>query len=341
MNKSKKVLTIVLAFIMVLSLVPIQVDAAKKVKLNKSKLSLNVGKSYTLKLKNNKRKVKWSSSKKKIATVTKKGKVTAKKTGNCNITAKVGKKKYVCKVTVKNKKSIVPNTNNNNSNANTTPQMSPTPTPVPTPDPSPTPSERKLIYDYSQEAPYIANYDEFKFNSFRMWLCPFLFYGEGIYKSEDYRGKKLHYELTIKNSGERDLPVLDICFNYTSPTVYPTVFRVHDPADDTYGDPTPPDPADYPMIDEYEGEEWLVTYEEALEEYNQEKAVTLLEQPIKKGQIYTYSFDFTIPSYAINGDMDTDFNCPYPIMMYISNCKDINPYISGDEITILGLKIYE
>jgi len=83
---------------------PLQVNAAKKVKLNKRKLSLYVGKSYTLKLKNNKKKVKWSSSKKKVATVSKKGKVKAKKKGTCRITAKVGKKKYVCKVTVKKKK---------------------------------------------------------------------------------------------------------------------------------------------------------------------------------------------------------------------------------------------
>ncbi len=75
----------------------------KKVKLNKTKLTLKVGKTYKLKVKNIKAKVKvkWSSSKKKIATVNKKGKVTAKKKGTAKITAKVKKKRYVCKVTVK------------------------------------------------------------------------------------------------------------------------------------------------------------------------------------------------------------------------------------------------
>ena len=56
-----------------------QTDAKAKVKLNKKKLVLTVGKKAKLKVKGTKKKVKWSSSKKKIATVTKKGVVKAKK----------------------------------------------------------------------------------------------------------------------------------------------------------------------------------------------------------------------------------------------------------------------
>ena len=74
---------------------------AAKVKLSKTKLSLYVKKTATLKLKGAK-KVTWSSSNKKVATVTKKGKVTAVKKGTATITAKAGKKKYKCKVTVLN-----------------------------------------------------------------------------------------------------------------------------------------------------------------------------------------------------------------------------------------------
>ena len=44
--------------------------------------------------------MKWSSSKKKVVSVTSKGKVTAKKKGNAVITAKVGSKKYRCKIKV-------------------------------------------------------------------------------------------------------------------------------------------------------------------------------------------------------------------------------------------------
>lgn len=80
------------------------IDAAKKVAISKKTLKLTVGKSATLTVKNlskaKKKKLKWSSSKKKVATVNKKGKVTAKKVGNAKITAKVGKKKYTCKVKV-------------------------------------------------------------------------------------------------------------------------------------------------------------------------------------------------------------------------------------------------
>lgn len=72
-----------------------------KVKINKTKATLNKGKKVTLKITGTKSKVKWSTNKKSIATVTQKGVVTAKKKGTVTITAKVGKKKYTCKVTVK------------------------------------------------------------------------------------------------------------------------------------------------------------------------------------------------------------------------------------------------
>ncbi len=78
----------------------------KKPKLNKTKVTLFKGKTVKLKVKNTKKKVKWSSNKKKIATVNRKGKVTAKKAGVAKITAKVGKKKLTCKVTVKEKKEV-------------------------------------------------------------------------------------------------------------------------------------------------------------------------------------------------------------------------------------------
>lgn len=45
--------------------------------------------------------IKWNSSKKAVAAVTSKGKVTAKKAGTAKITATVNKKSYSCTVTVK------------------------------------------------------------------------------------------------------------------------------------------------------------------------------------------------------------------------------------------------
>ena len=76
------------------------VSAATKVKLNKTKVTVTVGRSVKLKVKGTKVKVKWLTSNKKVAVV-KKGKVTGKKAGKAVITAKVGKKAYKCKVTVK------------------------------------------------------------------------------------------------------------------------------------------------------------------------------------------------------------------------------------------------
>ena len=47
------------------------------------------------------RKVTWSSSAPSVASVNKKGKITARRTGKATITAKVNGVKYKCKVTVK------------------------------------------------------------------------------------------------------------------------------------------------------------------------------------------------------------------------------------------------
>lgn len=74
--------------------------AQAKTRLNKTKLTISVGQKVTLKVKGSRKKAKWSSSNKKVATVSRKGKVRAKKAGKTTITAKVGKKKYRCKITV-------------------------------------------------------------------------------------------------------------------------------------------------------------------------------------------------------------------------------------------------
>lgn len=85
--------------------------------LNKSEKTMWVGDTLKLKVLHNKKKVKWSSSKKSVATVSAKGKVKAKKSGNAVITAKVGSKKYKCSVYVKktsiNKKAITLYVGNN------------------------------------------------------------------------------------------------------------------------------------------------------------------------------------------------------------------------------------
>lgn len=73
----------------------------KQMKINKSKVTIKNGSSARLKIKNCKKKVKWSTEDKEIATVSSKGKVTGKHLGTVVIKAKVGKKSYRCRVTVK------------------------------------------------------------------------------------------------------------------------------------------------------------------------------------------------------------------------------------------------
>ena len=70
-------------------------------KLSKSKANLTIGQELDLELKGYSGTVKWSSSNKKVAAVNKNGLVKAKKKGSTVITAKAGKKKYKCKITVK------------------------------------------------------------------------------------------------------------------------------------------------------------------------------------------------------------------------------------------------
>jgi hypothetical protein len=73
--------------------------SAAKAKISKKSQTIAVGDSFTLKLKNAKGKVKWSSSNKSVATVSK-GKVTGISGGGATITAKNNKKTYKCAVTV-------------------------------------------------------------------------------------------------------------------------------------------------------------------------------------------------------------------------------------------------
>ena len=84
-------------------------EAAGKVALSSSKASVAVGGSKTISLKNAKGKVKWSVTKKSVASIKANGasvKVKGKKAGTTTITAKVGKKSYKCKFTVKNAPKI-------------------------------------------------------------------------------------------------------------------------------------------------------------------------------------------------------------------------------------------
>lgn len=88
MKQFKKLATLFLVAALVIStlFIPKQANAATKPGIKESNIKLTAGKSKTLTLENTKGlKVKFSSGNKSVATVTQKGKVTAKKAGRANI----------------------------------------------------------------------------------------------------------------------------------------------------------------------------------------------------------------------------------------------------------------
>ncbi len=124
----KSIITITAFAIMLTLAMPVSTEAARKKapKLNKTKTTLTITKKKTkpavqLKVKNAAgRKVKWATINKKVVTVSKNGKVVAKKKGSAVITVKVkGSKTLRCKVTVKD---------------NRKPVTKPNPNPAPKPD---------------------------------------------------------------------------------------------------------------------------------------------------------------------------------------------------------------
>lgn len=97
---NKKSLLLLIWILFISLLMPMGVHAAS-VKLNKKSVTLEAGKTTTLSVKGTKKKVTWFSSNKKVVTVSKAGKLSAKKKGKATIWAKVKNKKLKCKVTVK------------------------------------------------------------------------------------------------------------------------------------------------------------------------------------------------------------------------------------------------
>lgn len=162
MKKCRKLLSMMLIATIMVTLMQTNLSSAKaKVKINKSKITLTVGKKAQLKVTGTKQKVTWSSSNENVAVVSSKGKVVALKKGTAKITAKVQKKKYYCKVTVVQKETTKP-TITPTDEPTAEPTIAPTvkPTATPTVAPSNTPLDTYVIL-----AAYIKNNGEYDVNS--------------------------------------------------------------------------------------------------------------------------------------------------------------------------------
>ncbi len=106
--KKKSIFRIILFIVLIVVLQP-SVSAEAKTKISKSSVTLGIGKTYDLRITDTKKKVSWSASKKavtvkKLTKTGTKARVKAVKAGKAVVTAKIGNKRYRCKVNVVNPK---------------------------------------------------------------------------------------------------------------------------------------------------------------------------------------------------------------------------------------------
>lgn len=94
----KRILSVVLVMLLCIGLIPNTASAA--IKISQKSASVIKGDYLYLSIEGTKKKATWTSSNKRVATVSKTGKVVSISKGKATITAKVDGEKYSCKVTV-------------------------------------------------------------------------------------------------------------------------------------------------------------------------------------------------------------------------------------------------
>ena len=112
--KHKELVVKLVLFTMGITLLPAQSEASKKPKLSAKSILLKVGQAKVLKVKNTRKKARWSikSGKKYIKLKAKKRasvKIVGVKKGTAKVQCKIGKKKLDCKVKVQKTKKVVAN----------------------------------------------------------------------------------------------------------------------------------------------------------------------------------------------------------------------------------------
>lgn len=135
MRRMKKIGSLLLVIALLLSgIVP---GTYNRVEAKMQKLTYYVGQKAVLSMTGVKKKrVKWKSYNKKVVSISKRGKLKAKKAGTAKIRAKWGKNTYFLKVVVKNKKKKK-KTSKKTSSSNTKSNVSNYTTPTPTPSRAP------------------------------------------------------------------------------------------------------------------------------------------------------------------------------------------------------------
>lgn len=103
----------------------ITAEAASKYPLNYKSKQLIKGESFSLKA-NSSKKVTYKSSKPSVASVTSNGVVKGKKAGTAVITVRIGKKKYTCKITVKDTVDLILFSGQSNMTGRGTASLAPT-----------------------------------------------------------------------------------------------------------------------------------------------------------------------------------------------------------------------
>ena len=142
-NRWKKACALLLAVTLMFFMPVASSQTKAKVRLNKTKITMYVGKKVTLKVNGGsskqKKRATWKTSNKKVATVSKKGVVKAKSKGSAKITVRVAGRKLICKVTVKNK-PVVQNNRTSGASVATTKKSITTPSSTRQPLPTSTPN---------------------------------------------------------------------------------------------------------------------------------------------------------------------------------------------------------
>ncbi len=113
MKKSIKLLSII-CLSLAITFLPLNnvsdsvIAKTSAIKISKVKITVKKGRTKQLTIKGTRKKVIWKSSNTKIVSVSSNGIITGKTKGTARVTAKVGKKRFQCKVTVINKNDYSP-----------------------------------------------------------------------------------------------------------------------------------------------------------------------------------------------------------------------------------------